>query len=134
VVRPARPHHSEVRSDYCEQLEDTVVTDCTRTCWPPDIDELLPAPEVPDVEVPDVEVPEAPEELELPLEIVPLISTFSPTCLLSSLSWPSRMYRLPLDALELPAVPLVLLVLEPLVPALDRDEDPLPIWAFARTN
>ena len=46
------------------------------------------------------------------------------------------MYRLPLDALLLeapaPDVPLVLVPLVPLV--LERDDEPLPIWALVRTN
>ena len=69
------------RDCYWEQLDETVVTDCTRTCWPePDIDDEVPLEEVP-------EVPEVPElDDESLLAIVPVISTFSPTCLLSSLS------------------------------------------------
>jgi hypothetical protein len=47
------------------------------------------------------------------------------------------MYRLPLDALlpEVPApdVPLVLVPLVPLL-LLERDDEPLPIWALVRTN
>jgi len=74
--------------NYCEQLAETFSTDCTRTRWPPDIDEddegVLDVPEVPDVLAPD-------DDDEDELDTVPVISTFSPTCLLSSLSWPSRM-------------------------------------------
>jgi hypothetical protein len=93
VVRPVNPgpHHRVV--DYWEQLDETVVTEDTRTCWPPDIDEDALEGVLED-EVPDVDVPEVPEELvpddESRLDSVPVISTFSPTCLLSSLSWPSR--------------------------------------------
>jgi hypothetical protein len=72
------------------QLDDTCFTDCTRTRCPLLDDELpvLLVPLVPD------DVPEVPELVppdELLLAIVPVISTFSPTCLLSSLSCPSRM-------------------------------------------
>jgi hypothetical protein len=100
-------------------------------------DELDEVPEV----VPELLVPADGELLLLlPDANVPVISTFSPTCLVSSLSCPSRMYLLPLDELlavpapDVPApdVPLVLVPLVPLV--LERDDEPLPIWALVRTN
>jgi len=79
---------------------------------------------------PEAEVLEVPDVLE-PDRLdssVPVISTFSFTCLLSSLSCPSRTYRLPLEALD--DVPDVPLVLAPLVLLLL--ELPLPIWALVR--
>ena len=112
---------------YSEQLDAIVFTDCTRTRCPAlDVGEALAegAPDVPVAELP------VPDELLL-LASVPVISTFSPTCLDSSLSCPSRMYLLPLDALAL-ALPAVPLVLVPLL-VLEREEEPLPNWAFART-
>ena len=67
------------RRVYCEQLDATVVTDCTLTCWPLElgIDELL------DVDVLEVLLD---GELLLPDASVPVISTFSPTCFVNSLS------------------------------------------------
>lgn len=74
VVRPMNRTAPPKRA-YCEQLDATVVTDCTLTCWL--IDELL------DVDVPEVLLD---GELLLPDASVPVISTFSPTCFVNSLS------------------------------------------------
>jgi len=82
VVRPVNGAAPPGCRDYWEQLDETVVTDDTRTRWA-DIDEDVPL--VAEV----LDVPElVPDESRL--DSVPVISTFSPTCLVSSLSWPSR--------------------------------------------
>ena len=75
MVRPKNRTAPPKRA-YCEQLDATVVTDCTLTCWL--IDELLL-----DVDVPEVLLD---GELLLPDASVPVISTFSPTCFVNSLS------------------------------------------------
>ena len=79
---PDRTTRTRLIADYCEQLDATVVTDCTRTFWPLE----LGIDELPDVllEVPELLVDG--ELLLLPDARVPVISTFSPTCLVNSLS------------------------------------------------
>jgi len=86
---PQRPPPRAVSRNYCVQLDAICFTDCTRTRCPPDIDDELRGEVLLVSGVPAVL--DVPDELLLLLESDPVISTFSPTCLLSSLSWPSRM-------------------------------------------